>query len=43
MGGAAHPHLSQAAGCASYTVWIDGRHVTYYGRKGEMRVERFPG
>lgn len=34
--------LSQAAGCASYTVWIAGRHVTYYGRKGEMHVERFP-
>jgi uncharacterized protein YbcV (DUF1398 family) len=34
--------LSQAAGCASYTVWITGRHVTYYGRKGEMHVERFP-
>lgn len=34
--------LSQAAGCASYTVWIAGRHVTYYGRKGEMHVEKFP-
>lgn len=33
---------SQAAGCASYTVWISGRHVTYYGRRGEMHVERFP-
>ena len=33
---------SQAAGCASYTVWITGRHVTYYGRQGEMHVERFP-
>jgi uncharacterized protein YbcV (DUF1398 family) len=35
-------HLSQAAGCVSYTVWIAGRHVTYYGRKGETHVERFP-
>lgn len=35
-------HLSQAAGCTSYTVWIAGRHVTYYGRKGETHVERFP-
>ena len=35
-------HLSQTAGCASYTVWIAGRHVSYYGRKGEMHVERFP-
>lgn len=34
--------LSQAAGCASYTVWITGRHVTYYGRKGEMHIEKFP-
>jgi uncharacterized protein YbcV (DUF1398 family) len=34
--------LSQAAGCASYTVWISGRHVAYYGRQGEMHVERFP-
>lgn len=33
---------SQAAGCASYTVWMSGRHVTYYGRRGEMHVERFP-
>ncbi|MFN4360436.1 MAG: DUF1398 family protein [Hylemonella sp.] len=34
--------LSQAAGCASYTVWITGRHVSYYGRQGEVHVERFP-
>ncbi len=34
--------LSQEAGCTSYTVWITGRHVTYYGRKGETHVERFP-
>ena len=34
--------LSQAAGCVSYTVWITGRHVTYYGRKGETHVENFP-
>ena len=34
--------LSQAAGCVSYTVWITGRHVTYFGRKGETHVERFP-
>lgn len=34
--------LSQAAGCVGYTVWIAGRHVTYYGRKGETHVERFP-
>lgn len=34
--------LSQAAGCAGYTVWITGRHVTYFGRQGETHVERFP-
>jgi uncharacterized protein YbcV (DUF1398 family) len=34
--------LSQTAGCASYTVWITGRHVSYYGRQGEVHVERFP-
>ena len=35
--------LSSQAGCVGYTVWIAGRHVTYYGRKGETHVERFPG
>lgn len=34
--------LSQAGGCVGYTVWITGRHVTYFGRKGETHVERFP-
>jgi uncharacterized protein YbcV (DUF1398 family) len=34
--------LSQRAGCAAYTVWIAGRHVTYFGRKGETHVEHFP-
>ncbi|MGJ4748521.1 hypothetical protein ACQV5M_19325 [Leptospira sp. SA-E8] len=34
--------LSQAAGCASYTVWIAGRHVSYHGRRGETHVEKFP-
>jgi uncharacterized protein YbcV (DUF1398 family) len=35
-------HLSCAAGCIGYTVWIAGRHVTYFGRKGETHVEPFP-
>ena len=35
-------HLTCAAGCIGYTVWIAGRHVTYFGRKGEMHVEHFP-
>lgn len=34
--------LSCAAGCLGYTVWIAGRHVTYFGRRGETHVERFP-
>lgn len=34
--------LTQAAGCTGYTVWIAGRHVTYYGRNGETHVEKFP-
>lgn len=33
---------SQVAGCVSYTVWITGRHVTYYGREGETHIEKFP-
>ncbi|MBU1359572.1 MAG: DUF1398 family protein [Gammaproteobacteria bacterium] len=34
--------LSQQAGCVGYTVWIAGRHVSYFGRRGETHVERFP-
>jgi uncharacterized protein YbcV (DUF1398 family) len=34
--------LSQAGGCIGYMVWLAGRHVTYYGRRGETHVERFP-
>jgi len=34
--------LSLEAGCVGYVVWIAGRHVSYFGRKGEMHVERFP-
>jgi uncharacterized protein YbcV (DUF1398 family) len=33
---------SLAAGCASYTVWLEGRQVSYFGRRGEMHTERFP-
>ena len=35
--------LSRAAGCVGYVTWLAGRHVTYFGRRGEMHVERFPG
>ena len=34
--------LSMMAGCIGYATWISGRHVTYYGRKGETHVENFP-
>ena len=35
--------LSRAADCVGYVTWIAGRHVTYFGRRGETHVERFPG
>jgi uncharacterized protein YbcV (DUF1398 family) len=31
-----------AAGCVNYFVYISGRQTDYYGRKGEVHVERFP-
>jgi uncharacterized protein YbcV (DUF1398 family) len=34
--------LSQRGGCVGYSVWIAGRHVAYYGRRGETHIERFP-
>lgn len=34
--------LSMSAGCVGYMVWINGRHVTYYGRNGETHIEPFP-
>ncbi|MDQ2640018.1 MAG: DUF1398 domain-containing protein [Pseudomonadota bacterium] len=34
--------LSRRAGCVGYVVWLAGRHVTYFGRRGEQHVERFP-
>lgn len=33
---------SRAAGCVGYIVWIAGRHVSYFGRRGEAHIERFP-
>lgn len=35
--------LSRAAGCVGYVTWLAGRHVSYFGRRGETHVERFPG
>jgi uncharacterized protein YbcV (DUF1398 family) len=34
--------LSLAAGCVGYMVWIAGRHVSYFGRRGETHIEHFP-
>lgn len=34
--------LSMAAGCVGYLVWIDGKHVSYFGRQGEAHIEHFP-
>lgn len=34
--------LTRAAGCVGYMVWLAGRHVSYFGRRGETHVERFP-
>jgi len=34
--------LSMAGGCVGYLVWIAGKHVSYFGRKGEVHVEHFP-
>ncbi|MEC5385268.1 hypothetical protein VVD49_06010 [Uliginosibacterium sp. H3] len=33
---------SMAAGCIGYIVWIAGRHVAYFGRRGEVHIEPFP-
>jgi uncharacterized protein YbcV (DUF1398 family) len=34
--------LSRAAGCVGYVTWIAGRHVSYFGRRGEAHLEHFP-
>lgn len=34
--------LSIGAGCVGYIVWIAGKHVSYFGRRGEVHLERFP-
>ncbi len=33
---------TMAAGCVGYTVWISGRHVQYFGRRGDVHIEHFP-
>jgi uncharacterized protein YbcV (DUF1398 family) len=32
-----------AAGCVGYMVWIAGRQASYFGRRGELHIEHFPG
>ncbi|HWB85239.1 MAG TPA: DUF1398 family protein [Bryobacteraceae bacterium] len=32
-----------AAGCAYYTVYLDGKKVRYFGRDGGEHVQHFPG
>jgi len=34
--------LARAAGVTAYWAFLTGRQVIYFGRKGEMHVERFP-
>jgi uncharacterized protein YbcV (DUF1398 family) len=33
---------TMSAGCVGYFVWITGRQVQYFGRRGEIHVEHFP-
>ncbi len=34
---------STAAGVAGYRAFLTGRQVLYFGRKGEIHMEKFPG
>jgi uncharacterized protein YbcV (DUF1398 family) len=34
--------LTMSAGCIGYIVWITGKHVSYFGRQGEVHIENFP-
>lgn len=34
--------LTMTAGCIGYIVWITGKHVSYFGRQGEVHIEHFP-
>jgi uncharacterized protein YbcV (DUF1398 family) len=33
---------TMAAGCIGYIVWIAGRHVQYFGQRGDVHIEHFP-
>jgi uncharacterized protein YbcV (DUF1398 family) len=35
-------NLTMKAGCIGYMVWITGRQVQYFGRRGEVHTEYFP-
>ncbi|HEX4321193.1 MAG TPA: DUF1398 family protein [Acidobacteriaceae bacterium] len=35
--------LATAAGAAGYHVFLTGRRAVYFGRKGEIHIEEFPG
>ena len=34
--------LTMSAGCIGYIVWITGKHVSYFGRQGQVHIEHFP-
>ena len=34
--------LTYQAGCIGYSVWIAGKNVQYFGRLGEIHLEKFP-
>ena len=34
--------LTISAGCIGYIVWITGKHVSYFGRQGQVHIEHFP-
>ncbi|MBI2803281.1 MAG: DUF1398 family protein [Gammaproteobacteria bacterium] len=34
---------TMAAGCVGYCVWIVGGTVQYFGRRGQVHTEHFPG
>ena len=41
--GDAYLRLATSAGTVAYRVFLTGKRVVYFGRKGEIHVEEFPG
>ena len=37
-----YPEFLRLSRAAGYVTWIAGRHVSYFGRRGETHVEHFP-